>query len=148
MQLVENPKPKPFKVGKTSMQKIFEKFAMLICWAEYKDKLKNQVDAGLLSVEPVYNNELGKFQVALTFVTEEKDGSQSITPIATFLTEQDARKFQLVEDEPNGRSLVKAFYSALHKHLKKYIPTGTYNINVWNKPVVLDEFKNGVSDYV
>tara|TARA_B110000495_G_scaffold152983_1_gene136000 strand:- start:595 stop:1011 length:417 start_codon:yes stop_codon:yes gene_type:complete len=128
--------------GKTSMQKIFEKFAMLVCWGKYKDQLKTPEDAGVLSVEPVWNNELNKWQVALTF--ETKTG---ITPIATFLTETEARKLELAKTE--GRvTLVDAFYESIEDNLDKYFPKGEYNIKGWDKSIRLDEFKNGVSDFV
>lgn len=124
------------------MQKIFEKFAMLVCHAEFKEKVKDKADAGLLVVEPVYNNELRKWQVCLAFET-----ATGITPIATMLTEDDARKFQLVETPPKV-TLMEAFYTAMKVHFKKYFPEGEYHIAGWNKMIKLDEFENGVEDYV
>ena len=145
MKLMENPIEKPVIPGraKTQMQKIFEKFAMLVCWGEFKDqKDVDKKDLGLLSVEPVYNTELRKWQVVLCF--ETKTGT---LPIATMLTENEARKFKLVED-PKEPSLMQSFYTAMKDHFKKYFPSGKYSIDGWNKVVKLDEFDEGVEKWI
>ena len=82
---MESSMPDNGLISKTSLQKIYEKFAM-IYHILIKAAADGKIDDGLFTVFPAYDNEVGRWKIALAIVTPDK----AIIPLATFLTHDDA----------------------------------------------------------
>ena len=126
---------------KNELQKIFEKFCMLVSWGEWKNDIKDPKNAGLLSVVPAINKETKGWQVVL--VMETKTGT---IPLALMLRQNEIDKLIPVASENN--SLMEAFYGGLNTHFRNYHENGQYDIQNWDLPVLCPEFDDGMGPFL
>jgi len=120
---------------KTSLQKIYEKFAMLYQML-FNAAESGTLEEGLLSVFPAYDNEVERWKVALAITTP--DGR--ITPIATFLTHDDAA-FRLNPD------LDSSFQDTVVEELRNDDRLNQ-NISSFNQELVMPVFAEGIEPFL
>jgi hypothetical protein len=122
-------------IPKPSLQKIYEKFAMI-----YQILLKaaatGKVDDGIFSVFPAYDNEVGRWKIALAIVTPD----DQIIPLATFLTQDDAAERLDPDIDSNFMEVVT---DALTKDDRV-----TESLDAFDHELVMPVFKDGIEPFL
>ena len=132
---MESSMPDNGLIPKTSLQKIYEKFAM-IYHILIKAAADGKIDDGLFSVFPAYDNEVGRWKIALAIVTPDK----AIIPIATFLTHDDAA----VRLDPDIDSNFQEVVLAEMKKDKRLLES----IKAFDRELVMPIFNEGIEPFL
>ena len=123
-------------IPKTSLQKIYEKFAM-IYHILIKAAADGQMDDGLFSVFPAYDNEVGRWKIALAIVTPD---DKKIIPIATFLTHDDA-SVRLDPDIDSNFMEVVTDVLTKDDRVKE-------SLDAFDRELVMPVFKDGIEPFL
>ena len=123
-------------IPKNSLQKIYEKFAM-IYHILIKAAADGQMDDGLFTVFPAYDNEVGRWKIVLAIITPD---DKKIIPIATFLTHNDA-SVRLDHDIDSNFMEVVTDVLTKDDRVKE-------SLNAFDRELVMPIFKDGIEPFL